>query len=151
MKYRSSNDGREKEISDQAAEAAPYDPISLTIQAHAEDADINVLMTRYGLTGKFPENPRVPTYGDFSEIGDFRTALAAISNAQAAFNEYPATFRARFENDPQKFLEWTTNEANRAEMQQLGMLRQPPQETPNVRPPDTASTGAIPNSPAPKP
>lgn len=97
---------------------------SLTVQSQSEDADINVLMKRYGITGKFPENPRVPQYGDFTGISDFRSALEAVANANESFMQYPADFRARFDNDPQNFLMFATDPANVPEMKKLGLFNQ---------------------------
>jgi len=99
---------------------------SMTIQAQAEDADINVLMRRYGITGKMPDNPRIPMYGDFLEVRDYRTALEAIRQADADFMEIPAEIRARFDNDPQRFLEFCSDEANRDELSKLGLLKPAP-------------------------
>jgi len=103
---------------------------SLTIQSQAADADLNVIMERFGITGKMPENPRVPQYGDFTGINDYRTALEAVRNAHEAFMEIPAQVRARFDNDPQKFLEFTDNPANEKEMIDLKLAKPRPPETP---------------------
>ena len=53
--------------------------VSLTVQSMAEDADINVMMSRFGIGDKMPVNPRVPVFGDFSGVGDYKSALAAVS------------------------------------------------------------------------
>lgn len=111
-----------KEASDSSSLATVGE--SLTVQSQSEDADINVLMKRYGITGKFPDNARLPTYGDFSEITDFRTALESVQNAHNEFMKYPAEFRARFDNDPQNFLLFATNPANIHELKKLGLLRE---------------------------
>lgn len=94
---------------------------SLTVQSQAEDADINVMMKRFGVTGQFPINPKTPLYGDFSDVTDFASALNAVQAAEHAFLEYPADFRARFENNPQLFLEFCENPANRDEIKKLGL------------------------------
>lgn len=100
---------------------APGGP-SMTVQAHGEDADLNVLMKRMGLLGQFPVNPKIPMYGDFSEVTDYRTALEAVDKARDAFMEYPADFRAQFDNDPQRFVEYCNNPANVADLAKRGML-----------------------------
>lgn len=99
---------------------------SLTIQSMAEDADINVLMERFRITQRFPDDPRPIMFGDFTDIVDYRTALDRLAEASDNFMRYPAQFRARFENDPQKFLEFCSDEKNRTEMQALGLLKDPP-------------------------
>ena len=144
--------GDEKERSDRAAELHPYDPVSLTVASQAEDNDLNVLMKRFGITGKMPENPRVPMYGDFTEITDYRSALDAIRQANENFAEFPADVRARFNNDPQQLLEFMENPANRAEGERLGLLKvvhNPPVGAP-VPQPQPADQGGNPPSGTPK-
>ena len=130
IKYRGLNAYDPKEASDEAAAAHKHDPISLTVQSMTEDADINVLMRRMGVTGKMPENVRIPTYGDFSEITDYRGALEAVRAAHDAFMEIPAELRARFDNDPQRYMDWCADPASRPEMQKLGMLKAQPTPPP---------------------
>ena len=98
-------------------------PPSLTIQSQAADADINVMMKRFGVTGHFPQNPRVPSYGDFSGINDYRTAIEAVRAADVAFLEFPAELRARFGNDPQQLLLFVSNPANLEEARKLGLAK----------------------------
>lgn len=100
---------------------------SMTIQSMAEDADINVLMRRYGLTGQMPSNPRIPEFGDFMEVGDFRSAMDAVRTAEAMFMEYPAEVRARFENSPQRFMEFCHDPKNGDEMLKMGLRTKPPE------------------------
>jgi len=78
---------------------------SLTVQADAEDADINTIVRRFGITGHLPENARIPSYGDFTDVHDFQSAQNAIRHAQEQFDALPAEVRAAFLNDPQRLLE----------------------------------------------
>ena len=94
---------------------------SKTVQSGKEEADINVIVKRFGITGVVPTNVRVPLYGDFTEIGDFREAQNAILLANASFMAMPAEVRLRFDNDPQAFLEFCSNPANLDEMRKLGL------------------------------
>lgn len=120
---------------------------SLTVQSMAEEADINVLMHRYGITGKMPDNPRLPQYGDFTQITSYRDAVQAIMNAEEGFMELTARVRARFDNDPQQLLEFIDNPANRAEAITLGLIKEQPQNAINVNPSQTP--GADARAPAP--
>lgn len=95
---------------------------SLTVQADARDADINVIMERYTRTGTFPGLSRIPEYGDFDGISDFRQALEAVGEAQELFMELPAKLRSRFENDAVQFVEFVGNPANQDELGELGLL-----------------------------
>lgn len=118
------SDGNEKlyDFKKRSDEAGFYsDQPSLTTQADAVDADINVIVRRYGITGQLPNNIRIPTYGDFTGIGDFRSALQAIDDAEANFMLLPAELRAKFSNDPQLFLDYCTDPNNLDSLVDLGL------------------------------
>lgn len=112
---------------------------SLTKQSFAEEVDINTIVRRFGLTGQLPENVRAPTYADFEEVVDYQTALNAVLAAQSAFMELPANVRERFGNDPQKFVEFTSDDNNKDEARRLGLLM--PGDEPVVKPPAAALGG----------
>ncbi|AXH75917.1 MAG: internal scaffolding protein [Microviridae sp.] len=134
MKFRKHFDYDVEKASDEACIPADQQGVSLTVQSMAEDADINVLMYRYGLTGKMPENPRVPVYADFTGISDYRSALDAVMSASAGFMELPAVVRAKFENDPQLLMEFLDSERNRDEAVKLGLVKAPPPAAPPPEP-----------------
>lgn len=112
------------EASDQAAFVS--DEPSLTKQQFAEDADINTIVRRFRLTGQLPENVRMPTYGDFTEVSDFQTAMIAVAQARESFDAMPADIRARFHNDPGEFVDFCSDEKNRDEAIKLGLVPPPP-------------------------
>lgn len=92
-------------------------------QQHMKDeCDINVLVERFGVTGKFPVSPIEPSYGDFSGVGDYHTALNKIKAADAAFMALPAKLRAKFDHDPNALLNFLENEQNRGEAIELGLI-----------------------------
>jgi len=117
--YRNPHNYDVKQASDDAAEV-PVGP-SMTVQAQAEDVDINVIMKRFGVTGRMPEGIEPLGYGDFSEIRDFRSAHHAVMEARERFEAMPWDVRARFMNDPQKFLEFCSNRDNLAELRAMGL------------------------------
>lgn len=100
---------------------------SLTVQSEAEEADINVLVKRFGITGVMPQNVRVPQYEDYEGIFDFQSAVNAARLSQESFNTMPADIRARFGNDPQAFFNYCTARdldgklSNLDEMRKLGL------------------------------
>lgn len=94
---------------------------SLAVQSEAEDADINTIVRRFGLTGTMPQGLKPPMYGDFTEVFDYRSALDAVMKAEDAFMAMPAEVRKRFDNDPQKFVEFASDPANLKEMRELGL------------------------------
>lgn len=100
---------------------APEGETSRTLQSQKDEADINVLVRRFGLGGPFPANVRVPTYGDFTGVGDFRQAMDAIRSAEASFMAMTPQTRARFNNDPGAFVEFCSNPANLDEMRKMGL------------------------------
>lgn len=106
---------------------------SLTQQSQREDADINTIVKRFGLTGTLPQNVRVPEYGDFDGINDYHTAMNAVTAAQSAFNQLPAGIRARFDNDPAKFHDYAVNPENIDGLREMGLAKpkEPNQETKN--------------------
>lgn len=122
------------------------DDPSLTQQQFLEESDINYIADRYGLTGEMPQVTQPPTYGDFTGIFDFQTAQNAVRKATEDFMQLPAKLRTRFDNDPQKLLEFLDNEDNRAEAEFLGLAnkRQSEQAEP------AAASKGDPLSPAPK-
>lgn len=111
--------------------ALVFDPAEgLTKQSFKEDADINVIVKRFGITGALPENVRTPQYGDFTAAVDYQSALNAVIAAQESFMSMPADVRARFGNDPGAFVDFCNNPANRDEAVKLGLVDTPPVKVP---------------------
>lgn len=110
---------------------------SLAREEFAEESNINYIAERYGLTGELPQVLHLPAYGDFTGIFDFQTAQNAVANAREQFMSLPAKLRGRFDNDPQKLLEFLSDDSNRKEAEFLGLV-EPKKETPNA--PGTGST-----------
>lgn len=125
----------------QSAYSEPYrgsdleckDP-SLAQQSFKDDADINVMLERFKVTGVMPQGVFMPTYGDFTGVSDYRTAREAMLKAEHAFMDMPFNVRARFDNDPQKFLEFCSDEKNREEAIRLGLVPAPAVPAPAVPP-----------------
>jgi phage internal scaffolding protein len=124
MKFRKHFDYDVKKASEEAEiDPALYGP-SQTIQSMAEDADINVMMRRFGVTGQLPQGVRVPTYGDFIDVGDYRSALHAVMEAQDNFMALDPKVRARFSNDPQEFLAFVEDPKNINELRAMGLAKE---------------------------
>lgn len=98
---------------------------SLAQQSFKDDADINVMLEKFKVTGVMPQGVVMPTYGDFNGVSDYRTAVDAIKRASDSFMDLPAGIRSRFENDPQKFLEFCADSKNRDEAIRLGLVPPP--------------------------
>ena len=95
---------------------------SLAQQHQKDDADINVIVERFGLTGQLPNAITPPQYGDFSQVTDYHSAMNAVIAAQENFMELPAKLRARFDNDPSKLIDFVSNGDNREEAVSLGII-----------------------------
>jgi phage internal scaffolding protein len=95
---------------------------SLAQQHMKDECDINVLVERFGVTGQLPQTPLEPSYGDFSGVSDYHTALNAIKAADTAFMGLPAQLRAKFDHDPNALLQFLNNEQNRDEAIMLGLI-----------------------------
>lgn len=104
------------------------DQPSMTKQSFTEDADINTIVERFGLTGQLPDGFKAPTYDDFSNVVDFQTALNAVRNAGEQFMAMPAELRAKFDNDPQKLIAFLGSETNRQAAFDMGLVSTPPED-----------------------
>lgn len=94
-------------------------------QQHEYDStDINKIVARYTQTGELPQHNMPPLEEDFSEVTDMQTALNLIVEARMAFMEQPADVRAKFDNDPAKFVDFCSNDANYEDMRKMGLLNQ---------------------------
>lgn len=120
-------------------------------QEFAEECDINVIVKRFGLLGKLPQGVRMPQYGDFTGVESFHEAANAIAAANESFSAMPAEVRARFQNDPERFVQFCLDDANREEAIKLGLVvaplkdgRQGRVEAPGATPPAGGTPPAAP-------
>lgn len=113
---------------------------SLAVQSQKDEADINVIVKRFGLTGTLPDNPRLPTYGDFEEVYDFQSAMQAVRSAQELFHALPATARAVFNNDPQQLIEAVDDPDRRWLLEKAGLI-DAARQTPSPEAPRAAQAG----------
>ena len=69
------------------------------VQQHlVEETDINNIMAKYRKTGELRHVTKMAgTYGDFSDVPDYPTAMDQIIAADNLFMELPAKVRDRFE------------------------------------------------------
>lgn len=100
---------------------------TLTQQHCKDECDINYIVERFGVTGELPVDPhaRKPTYGDFTGVYDYQSALNAVMAADEAFMALPAKLRERFDNDPALFVDFcsSTDPQDRSEAIELGLIR----------------------------
>lgn len=115
---------------------------SLAIQSAAEEADINTIVRRFGLTGQLPDQVAMPRYGDFTGLPDFHAAMNLVRTTQEEFLRVPAEIRARFGNDPQAFMEFFDDEGNREEARKMGLLKSVSVQASSGTPDDAAPSEA---------
>lgn len=96
---------------------------TLAQQHFKEECDINTIVERFGLTGEVPTLQQLPAYQDYEGIFDFQTAMNQVRLANEEFMTLPAKIRARFNNEPQRFLEFCADDDNRDEARKLGLLK----------------------------
>lgn len=110
----------------------------LTIQSAKDDADINVLVRRFGLGEQMPPEPLGPEYySDTTDLPDLRSVLEFGRQAVEAFQALPARVRSRFQNNPAELWDFVQDPANEAEARSLGLLNpKPPAPEPGAPAPD---------------
>lgn len=95
---------------------------SLTEQEHLAETDINYIADKFLKTGHAPQVVNMPTYGDFSGIADFQSAMNIITRAKQEFMDLPAKIRTRFSNDPAELIKFLDDPQNRDEAEKLGLV-----------------------------
>ncbi len=96
----------------------------LTEQNHKKETNINNILKTYNKTGLLTHVQSMEAkYGDYTGA-DFKTMLDIVSDVKSNFNELPPEIRDRFKNDPQKYLEFFENPANREEAIKLGLVHE---------------------------
>jgi len=105
---------------------------SLAKQSFKEECDINTIVRMFGVTGKVPVTAIEPSYGDFSGVNDYHSAMNKIKEAEASFMALPAKLRQKFDHDPNALLNFLENEQNRDEAIQLGLIDGEPVAAPIV-------------------
>lgn len=106
---------------------------SLAIQSAEEESNINTIVRRFGISGELPNNLRMPVSGDFTNMPDFHAAMNLVRQAQEEFVRVPAEIRARFDNDPGRFMAFLEDSSNYDEALKLGLVNkrfEPPSGTP---------------------
>lgn len=129
------------------------DDRSLTNQADMDSADINKIMARYEKTGVLIDPltlaERKPMYGDFTEVKTYHETLAAVRRAEESFSKLPAKVRNRFENDPQKLIDFLEDSRNDGEAVELGLKDKSVLPPVPPQPPRGPAAPAVPPVPPP--
>jgi len=124
---RYAGDGLDAFISDMTAQVNT-EP-SLTKQEFTESCDPNFILDRVA-RGQDINLTAKPFYGDFTNVPvDYHTALNIVTKAQQSFGMLDAKIRAKFDNDPSKFMDYLNNPANTEEAIASGLLVAKPSDS----------------------
>jgi len=110
-----------------------------TQQQFKDECDINNIMKRFEATGVVTHlNGRPPQFGDIADL-DFQGAMDAVIDARNRFEALPSKVRDRFQNDPQRLLDFIADSNNAEEARKLGLLAsaEPPPVSPTTPTPAT--------------
>jgi len=95
---------------------------SLTKQEFRDDADINVMVKRFGIGALTATSGlSAPVYADFTGVSDNHSALNTVRAAAEAFMALPSSVRAEFGNDPQQLVVFCSDPANAEAAAKLGL------------------------------
>jgi len=130
--------------------AITFDPSEgMTKQSFRDECNINKIMAKFQRTGLLNHYAKhAPQYMDIPAI-DYADALNIIAEAESMFEELPSTVRAKFENDPEKFLEFVQDPENLEEMREMGLANPtiPLSDSEPDKPPKKPASAAPESSP----
>lgn len=95
---------------------------SMTKQEFAKAADINNIVARFKKDGLFPREPTNLVYADITKMGSYVEAQAHIDMIDGKFMELPSETRAKFDNDPAVFVDFISEDANFAKLEEMGII-----------------------------
>lgn len=99
---------------------------SLTDQSHVDSCDVNLIVKQYEKTGLLKNvGDGTLRYGDLTNLPTFQEAQNIVVAAKEAFADLPAKIRDRFQNDPEKLMEFIDNDENYDEAVKLGLVVKP--------------------------
>lgn len=123
MEVRNEYDGLQDGVSEESGLRCEDE--SLALDSQREEADINTIVRRFGLTGTVPSPGTLPlvTNGDFVEAMDLAEAIRLMRAADEAFLAQPAEVRKRFGNDPVEFVDFCSEVTSDGKLTNLEEMR----------------------------
>ena len=101
---------------------------SRTFQEFKNDADINNIMKKYkpkDLFSLLAARGAPQTFADWSDVPDYREAAEIVLSVQEHFMSLPSDVRKKFDNDPESFIRFMSDEKNSDEAYRLGLAQKP--------------------------
>lgn len=116
---------------------------SLTVQQFKEECDIASIIRKHRASGEpLPVNPNGVYLDMLSVPDDLQSALELCRDVAAQMDSLPIAARQRFNSDPVKFVEFLSDENNRAEAVRLGLVAPRQEESASVAPVSAPVTSA---------
>jgi len=105
------------------ADPVEYSGEARTKQSMREECDINAIVAK-ARKGQAVSHlaKREPSYGDFSDVGDYKTALDRLRAADKYFLQLPARVRREFNNDPAEYLDALESGEGRERLERAGLV-----------------------------
>lgn len=120
----------------------------VTDGSQAAELDVNQIIRRAQKSGILPGADIERVYADVSYSKDYHSALNIILQANKQFMGLEAELRARFDNDPAKFMDFMHDPKNVEEMISLGLAER--REAPTPQPAASEAPVANPAKPEAK-
>lgn len=118
---------------------------SMTKSEFKDSCDVNHIISKFKKTGQLTLADQNMQFGDFSTSVDYHQACNVFIRAQEQFESLPAKLRKHFNNDPEEFLEFCSDEKNRDEMIKLNLIAKdklPSKDAPGAEAADAGSKAA---------
>jgi len=115
---------------------------SRTKRSFKDECDINSIMAKYRSTGLITHlSGRRASYGDFTGVSDYQSALNEVLKAQEMFLSLPAHIRKEFRNDPALLIEALDDPKQHDKLVELGIFKKS-EEAPTAPASDAAAVNA---------
>lgn len=96
---------------------------SRTQQQFKDHCDINNIIKKYEVTGVITHlNKKTGQYIDATQLKDYHSSLQTVIDAKNLFMQLPSDLRAKFENDPQKLIDFVDDKNNYDDAVSLGLI-----------------------------
>lgn len=95
-----------------------------TIQSAKDEADINVMVRRFKITGVIAGVTMPPALTEFADVFDYQSSMNIIRRAQESFNGMSAETRAEFNNDPARFVRFCGDKDSKGQLKNIVRMRE---------------------------
>lgn len=104
------------------------DEPTLCQQQWQASCNVNNIMKKYKKTGTVTHvrNATAGVYQDLTKMPSYEEAVQTVTRAEQAFQEVPALVRKRFDNNPQKMIDFLNDPKNQDEAIKLGLAKLKP-------------------------